>query len=83
MYERIEELIEKKTKGKDYTVTMGDWNAVVGEGREDNTVGQYGLGARHERGEKLMEFCKRQQLYITNTRFCQDKRRRYTMCITH
>ena len=78
MYDRIEELIETKTKGKDYIVVMGDWNAVVGEGREDNVVGRYGLGTCNERGAKLVEFCERQQLYITNTWFCQDKRRRYT-----
>ena len=59
MYDRIEELIETKTKGKDYIVVMGDWNAVVGEGREDIVVGRYGLGTRNERGAKLVEFCER------------------------
>ena len=31
-----------------------------------------------DRGEKLVEFCKRRNLYVANTWFCQDKRRRYT-----
>jgi len=35
----IEELIERKTAGTDYTVVRGDWNTVSGEGREDGTVG--------------------------------------------
>jgi exonuclease III len=34
IYDRIGELI-KKTKGTDYLVIMGDWNASVGEGKED------------------------------------------------
>src|ERR1043165_2885681 len=40
MYERIEELMDKETKGKDYTVIMGDWNAVVGEVREGRITGK-------------------------------------------
>ena len=35
VYERIEEPLDKETKGKDYTLVMEDWNAVVGEGKED------------------------------------------------
>jgi len=27
---------------------MGDWNAVVGEGRDGNEIGQFGLGTRNE-----------------------------------
>lgn len=78
MYEKIEELLDRETVGRDYVVVMGDWNAVVGEGKEDNIVGHYGLGNRNERGEKLVDFCRRRQLYIANTWFCQDRRRRYT-----
>ncbi len=77
VYERIEEILEK-TKGTDYTILMGDWNASVGEGREENIVGKYGLGKRNNRGEKLVEFCRRQKLMITNTWFSHEKRRRYT-----
>ena len=58
-----------KIKGKDYLVLIGDWNAAVGEGREDNTVGLYGLGSRNDRREKLVEFCKRHQLVLVNTWF--------------
>ena len=52
---------------------MGDWNAIVGEGKEDKNIGHYGLGWRNDRGEKLVEFCKRRKLYVANT-----WRRRYT-----
>ena len=52
MYERIEGLLDKETKGKDYTMVIGDWNAVIGEGKEDTFIGHYGLGCRNDRGEK-------------------------------
>ena len=26
VYERIEELLDKETNGKDYTLVLGDWN---------------------------------------------------------
>ena len=41
-------------------------------------VGKFGLGKRNDRGERLIEFCKSQNLVITNTWFEQEKRRRYT-----
>jgi len=57
---------------------MGDWNAVVGECKEDKCIGHYGLGWQNDRGKKLVEFCKRRKLYVANTWFCHDKCRRYT-----
>ncbi len=76
-YEIMEQWIDN-VKGTNYLVVMGDWNAVVGEGQEEKTVGMYGLGNRNERGNKLVEFCRRRDLMIANTWFKQDKRRRYT-----
>src|SRR5277367_1279237 len=77
MYDQIEEVLDRQ-KGTDCMVIMGDWNAVVGEGSEGKVVGKYGLGNRNESGAKLIDFCKRRQLVITNTWFEQEKRRRYT-----
>ena len=45
-------------KGTEYVVLLGDWNAVVREGRGGGHVGAYGLGKRNERGQKLVDFCK-------------------------
>src|SRR6476661_130 len=57
---------------------MGDFNAMVGESKEDRVIGKFGLGKRNDRGDRLIEFCKSQNLVITNTWFEQEKRRRYT-----
>jgi Reverse transcriptase (RNA-dependent DNA polymerase) len=77
MYELLEAILDR-TKGTDYVMIMGDWNAVVGEGKEGKSIGKYGLGKRNNRGEKLTEFCERRELMVTNTWFQHEKRRRYT-----
>ena len=78
MYEKIEQLVDDETKNKDYTVVMGDFNAVVGEGKEDGYVGHYGLGYHNDRGQMLVDFCKRRQMHIANTWFTQDRTHPYT-----
>ena len=77
IYDKLDEIIQS-VKGMEYLVVMGDWNCSVGEGRDGDTVGYYGLGTQNKRGEKLVEFCKQKQLFVTNTWFRQNKRRRYT-----
>jgi endonuclease/exonuclease/phosphatase family metal-dependent hydrolase len=65
-------------RGKDYLIVMGDWNAIVGEEREGKEIGSFGLGNRNERGQQMVDFCKRMSMVVTNTWFNQHKRRRYT-----
>src|SRR6476469_1916524 len=77
LYVQLEEILGKQ-KGTDKVIVMGDFNAVVGEGKEDRVVEKLGLGKRNDRGERLIEFCKSQNLVITNTWFQQETRRRYT-----
>jgi len=42
-----------RTKGTDYVVIRGGWDAVAGEGADGKCIGKYGLGKRNNRGEKL------------------------------
>ena len=77
IYDQIEEML-RTTKAADNVIIMDDWNAIVGEGEEDDTVGKYGLGTRNARGQRLVDFCTQEEYVITNTWFQVPKRRRYT-----
>src|SRR6476619_4547383 len=66
LYDQLEEILGKQ-KGTYNVIVMGDFNAVVGEGKEDTVVGKFGLGKRNDRGERLIEFCKSQNLVINST----------------
>jgi len=77
IYEQIEKLIDAQ-KVKNNVVVMGHWNAVLGEERNGTEIGKFGLGTRHERGRKLVEFCRQRKMFVTNTWFQQERRRRYT-----
>ena len=35
---------------------MGDLNAKIDKGKCEDLIGEYGLGERNERGERLVEF---------------------------
>lgn len=77
VYEGIEKVIEK-VKGDENLIIMGDWNAVVGQESLEHIIGNYGLGNRNERGDRLIDFCSKHELLITNTYFNHHPRRRYT-----
>jgi hypothetical protein len=46
---------------------MGDWNTVVGEGKEGRSIRNFGLGKWNAKGERLVEFCNEKNLVIANT----------------
>ena len=77
MYEQIEKLING-VKGNTNLIVMGDFNASVGEGNDEKVIGKYGLGKRNDRGQRMIEFCKKNNLVVTNTWFQQEKRNRRT-----
>ncbi|XP_055277722.1 uncharacterized protein LOC129553083 [Moschus berezovskii] len=55
-----------------------DWNAKVGSQETPGITGKFGLGARNEAGQRLIEFCQENALVIANTLFQQHKRGLYT-----
>ena len=78
-YEQIEHTIEELPK-KDVKMVIGDWNAKVGTDSVgwEHVMGRYGYGQRNERGERLLEFASKNDLFITNTRFQQKDSRKWT-----
>ena len=77
MYEELGNVIEK-IKEDENLIVLGDWNVTVGEGRENSIVCKYGTGKRNERVERLIEFCYRLKLIVTNTHVQHHPRRRNT-----
>jgi len=76
-YEKLD-AAKAQCKSQEVIIVMGDFNAKIGEGREDDIVGPHGLGKRNERGEMLFQWCKANSMIVTNTWFMNHKRRRYT-----
>ena len=76
-YEEVERVLQT-TKCNEINIIMGDFNAKIGRGRENNIVGPFGLGIRNERGDRLVEFCSKYKFTIANTWSDQPKRRLYT-----
>ncbi|XP_025414188.1 craniofacial development protein 2-like [Sipha flava] len=79
--EQVNDLLDELlgiTRDNDNVIIMGDFNAVVGEGQDNQIIGKYGLGTRNSRGERLVNFCKQNNFLVTNTMFEVPKRRHYT-----
>ncbi|XP_072392530.1 uncharacterized protein [Diabrotica undecimpunctata] len=76
-YEDLQKLM-KLTKKEDINIVLGDFNAKIGRGKFQNIVGEYGLGERNKRGERLLEFCQQHNMIATNTWFKLPQRRLYT-----
>ena len=68
------------TGKKDVKVIIGDWNAKIGKDNEgwETAMGEHGYGVQNERGERLLEFALKHQLFISNTRFQQKDSRKWT-----
>ena len=78
-YEQLEHIIEELPK-KDVKIIIGDWNVKVGTDNVgwEQVMGAHGYGERNDRGERLLEFVAKNELFITNTRFQQKDSRKWT-----
>ena len=76
-YEDLQDLVELTPK-KDVLFIIGDWNAKVGSQETPGVTGKFGFGIRNEAGQRLIEFCQENALFIANTISQQHKRRLYT-----
>ena len=56
---------------------MGYLNENVGNVKVTNITGNYGIGEKNGRGERLIQFCEQNTLTIANTLFKQPVRRMY------
>ena len=68
LYEDLQDLLELIPK-KDVLAIIEDWNAKVGSQEIPGVTGKFGLGVQNEAGQRLIEFCKGNTLFITNTLF--------------
>ena len=63
-YEDLQDLLELTPK-KDVLFIIGAWNAKVGSQETPGVKGKFGLGTRNEAGQRLIEFCSKHLLLIT------------------
>ena len=59
-------------------MVMGNFNEKVGDNKEEDTLGPFGLRIRNDNGERVVEFCKRHHLFATNTWFQQKRSESHT-----
>ena len=64
-YEDLQDLLE----GHQKRCPLWDWNAKVGSQEIPEVTGKFGLGVRNEAGQRLIEFCQKNTLVITNIFF--------------
>ena len=76
-YEEINKMV-KEVKSTDVLLIIGDFNAKIGNCKYQDLVGNYGLGERNQRGDRLLQFCIENNLVVTNTTFKHPKRLLYT-----
>ena len=65
---------------KDYVIILGDFNAKIGTYQPlwKDTVGKFGIGNINECGERLLQFCIANELFVANTVFPHKSSRKWT-----
>ena len=77
LYELLQVTIES-IKLSDYLIVMGDFNAILGNETAPCVTGAHGTGIRNNSGQRLLEFCSANDLFVTNTGFRYHRRRKTT-----
>lgn len=74
------DLKKAHTLADEKIIVLGDFNAKIGQPKKEEkpVMGQYGLGQRNERGERLLEYAFEHRLAIINTYFKKRPNRRWT-----
>ena len=69
-YEQLQTVVDSVYK-HDTLLVMGDLNAKVGEDNKgyENIIGSHGVGERNDNGERLVDFCRLNNLMVTGTIF--------------
>lgn len=78
-YQHLDEAVNDTSKN-DWQIVMGDFNAKIGvpQKQENDVMGPFGLGERNDRGRMLIEFSRKNELFITNSMFEKRASRRWT-----
>ena len=73
IYNEIEKIIRKNDKSN--VIIAGDFNSKIGTRIEgENCCGHFSKGIRNENGQKLIDFCSENELFITNSAFKHPSR---------
>lgn len=68
-YDSVQRVIDEAPT-QDFLIVAGDFNSKVGQLPETTPhAGRFGLGEQNERGERLLDFCRDNDLVVTNTCF--------------
>ena len=62
-YDDLQDLLEL-TPQKDVPLIIGNWNAKVGSQETPGVTGKFGLGVWDEAGQRLIEFCQQNALWL-------------------
>lgn len=78
-YQQLQEALNTLPR-RDLLVILGDFNAKIGSNFNiwGRTLGRHGLGEENESGTLLLQFCKNNNLTISNSQFIQKKCRKVT-----
>ena len=77
-YEKIEEKITRLGGRRErLVVVMDDFYSSIGEGKEGDIIGQYGLGERNKKGQLLVEYCREKIQYKEHLRCTSKEKKTY------